>query len=82
MSSPEPQQWLESAIKENHIRYFDYLHFKDFEYLGVGAFGKVEKAIYDFAGTQVPYALKSILNLKDANVETEALIEFIREASL
>src|SRR6266487_1598715 len=78
---PEPQQWLEKAIEENHIRYFDYSHFKDFEYLGIGGFGEVEKAIYDFAGSQVPHALKSIFNLKDASIDRKALIEFIREVS-
>src|SRR6266487_3819142 len=76
---PEPQQWLEKAIEENHIRYFDYSHFKDFEYLGFGGFGKVEKAIYDFAGTQVPYALKTIFQLQDVNIGKKALNEFIRE---
>ena len=77
----EPHQWLESAMEENHIKYFDYSHFKHFEFLGSGGFGKVEKAIYNFAGTQVPYALKSIFKLQDADIGKKALTEFIREAS-
>src|SRR5439155_6340988 len=52
----EPHQWLERAIQETNIKYFDYSHFKDFKFLGFGGFGRVEKAIYDFAGTQIPYA--------------------------
>src|SRR2546421_11834333 len=80
-ASSAPHQWLESAIEENHIRCFDYSHFKDFEFLGSGGFGKVEKAIYDFGGTKIPYALKSLFHLQDANIGKKAMIEFIREAS-
>ena len=78
----EPHQWLQQAIEENHIREFDYSCFKNFEYLGIGGFGKVEKAIYDFAETEIPYALKSLFNLKDINVEKKALTDFIKEVSI
>src|SRR6185369_15140281 len=72
----EPHQWLTQAIQENHIKHFVYSCFKNFDYLGNGGFGKVEKAIYDFAGTEIPYALKSLFNLKDVNLEKKELIEF------
>ena len=75
----EPRQWLQQAIEENHIKEFDYTCFHDFEFLGIGGFGKVEKATYNFAGTETPYALKSIFNLKNANMENKALTEFIKE---
>ena len=77
----EPHKWLKQAIEENHIREFDYSCFKNFEYLGIGGFGKVEKAIYDFAETEIPYALKSLFILKDVNVEKKELTEFIKEVS-
>ena len=77
----KPQQWLEQAIKDHHIRYFDYSCFKDFRFLAVGAFGRVEKAVYNFAGSEVTYALKSIVQLQDANIENKILTEFIKEAS-
>ena len=78
----EPHKWLEGTIKENHIRYFDYSHFKDFQHLGVGGFGKVEKAIYDFAGIEIPCALKTIFNLHDKIIEKTALTEFIKEVCI
>ena len=78
---PEPHQWLEQAIEKNHIKYFDYLRFKDFKPLGRGAFGKVEKAVYDFAGAKIPYALKSLINFEEAAIERKTLNEFIKEAS-
>ena len=78
----EPQQWLEQAIEENHIIYFNYSYFKDVEFIDAGAFGRVEKAIYDFAGSKIPYALKSIFHLQDAHIEKKALTEFIKEASI
>ena len=81
-SEPEPHQWLKQAIEENHIKDFDYSCFRDFEYLGIGGFGKVEKATYDFAGAEIPCALKSLFNLKDVNVEKKALTEFIKEVSI
>ena len=70
-------QWLERAIEEKNIRYFDYSHFKDFEFLAAGEFGKVQKAIYDFAGAEIPYVLKSIFNLQDAKIERKALYHLI-----
>ncbi len=78
----EPHQWLKQAIEENHIKEFDYSYFKDFEYLGKGGFGKVEKATYDFAKTEIPYALKTLFNFKDVNFEKKALTEFIKEVSI
>src|SRR2546423_11660134 len=77
----EPHQWLKSAIDENHIKFFDYSNFRDFEFLASGGFGKVEKAIFDSAGTKLPYALKRLYHLQDVNIEKKGLIEFIREAS-
>ena len=82
LSASEPHKWLEQAIEENHIKCFDYLRFKDFEFLGRGGFGKVEKAVYDFAGVKIPYALKGLFNFKDADIEKKTLNEFIKEASL
>ena len=78
----DPHQWLQQAIEENHINEFDYSCFKNFEFLGTGGFGKVEKAIYDFAGTKTPYALKNIFNLKSPSLEKKALTEFIKEVSI
>ena len=77
----EPHQWLESAMEENHIKYFDYSYFRDFNFVAAGAFGKVEKAVYDFAGSEVVYALKSIFHLQDENIEKKPLAEFIKEVS-
>ncbi len=78
----EPHQWLEQAIEENHIKYFDYSYFKRFNFLGAGAFGKVEKATYSFAGAEIPYALKTIFRLHDETIERKALVEFIKEVSV
>ena len=78
----EIHQWFEQAIEQNNIRYFDYSNFKDFEFLGAGVSGKVEKAIYDFAKIEIPYALKTIFYLQDANIGKKELTKFIKEASL
>ena len=66
----------------NHIKYFDYSLFQDFKYLGCGAFGRVEKAIYNFAEAKIPCALKSIFNLEDEALEKKVLTKFIKEESI
>ena len=78
----EHHEWLARAIEQNNIKYFYSPHFKDFEFLGAGALGKVEKAIYDFDGNQAVYALKTVFYLQDANIGKKALTKFIKEASL
>ncbi|POG59808.1 kinase-like domain-containing protein [Rhizophagus irregularis DAOM 181602=DAOM 197198] len=36
--------WIEKAIKNNHVKYYDYKDFLKFEEIGSGSFGKVYRA--------------------------------------
>jgi hypothetical protein len=36
--------WLEKSIKEEHVVYYEYSDFKNFQLIGSGSYGKVERA--------------------------------------
>ena len=54
--------WLEKAIDNEHLDYFEYSEFKNIQPIGNGAFGSVFRA--DWKGTDTTFALKSFNNQK------------------
>jgi hypothetical protein len=53
--------WLDKSIKEEQIIYYEYSYFKNFQLIGSGAYGKVERANWK---DNRFYALKSFNNDK------------------
>ena len=39
--------WLKEAIKKEHIKYYDYNHFKDIKEIDSGGFGKVSRTTWN-----------------------------------
>jgi hypothetical protein len=66
--------WLNKSIKEKHIIYYEYSDFKNFQLIGSGSYGKVERANWK---NNRFYALKSFNNdkitLKEAINEVQHL---------
>jgi hypothetical protein len=63
--------WLNKSIKEEHIIYYEYSDFKNFQLIGSGSYGKVKRA--NWKDNQF-YALKSFNNdLKKAINEVQHL---------
>jgi hypothetical protein len=53
--------WLEKSISEEHIAYFEYSDFKNFQHVGSGSYGNVVRANWK---NDRPHALKSFNNDK------------------
>jgi hypothetical protein len=51
--------WLDKSIKKEHIIYYEYSDFKNFQLIGNGSYGKVERANWK---NNRFYALKSFNN--------------------
>ena len=72
LSENEWINWLEEAIKKEHIKYYRYNQFKDIKIIGSGGFGKVFQATWKNTG--------NILALK-AFEHNMAIKEIINEVS-
>ncbi|CAB4385544.1 unnamed protein product [Rhizophagus irregularis] len=59
--------WIEKAIKNNHVKYYDYKDFLKFEEIGSGSFGKVYRADWKNPGNTL--ALKSLRPKDFSNVK-------------
>ncbi|KAF0559895.1 kinase-like protein [Gigaspora margarita] len=69
------REWIEKAISERSIRYFDYNEFSDFGKLGEGGFGLVYKAEWKDGGLTV--ALKCLK--EEAELDEKTSKSFIHE---
>ncbi|GES91938.1 kinase-like domain-containing protein [Rhizophagus clarus] len=67
--------WLEAAISNNYIKYYEYKHFKNIHRVGTGYFGEVFRANYK--DSEQYLALKIFFNLDIA-----AIKDFIHELKL
>ncbi len=70
------KNWLERAIKEEHINFHAYDKFSNIKAVGKGAFGEVYKASWKNRGMVV--ALKSLIGTFN-EVDTNIFDEFINE---
>lgn len=67
--------WIEAAINNKLIKYFEYKHFNNVQEIGSGSFGKVFRANWkNFNGF---FALKSIYNLNKVTIK-----EIVHEVKL
>ncbi|RGB39557.1 kinase-like domain-containing protein [Rhizophagus diaphanus] len=65
--SNEWTNWIEEAISNKLIKYFDYKHFNNVQEIGSGSFGKVFRANWkNFSGR---FALKSFYNLNKVTIK-------------
>ena len=78
-----PEEWLEAAFEDGHIKHFNYSNFTNFEYIGEGGFGEVKRATYQIAHTTpMIFALKIIKKLVYDNKDNnKALLDFIKEVT-
>jgi hypothetical protein len=67
--------WIEEAIDKEHIKYYEYKEFSNFQEIGTGGFGKVYRA--NWKGLEKCFALKSFFSLNDITVK-----EIVREVIL
>ncbi|RIA90182.1 kinase-like domain-containing protein [Glomus cerebriforme] len=65
--------WLDDAISNSHIKYYEFNHFSNIKKIGAGHFGEVFCANYKDSDQQL--ALKSFLNLDDATIYKEIIHE-------
>jgi hypothetical protein len=59
-NEPKEVNWIEDAISNKHIKYYEIDHFSNFQEIGTGGFGKVYRASWRNRGY---FALKSFFNL-------------------
>ncbi|UZO03909.1 uncharacterized protein OCT59_024309 [Rhizophagus irregularis] len=64
--------WIEEAIHKEHIKYYEYKEFNNFQEIGTGGFGKVYRA--NWKNLNKCFAVKSFFSLDNITVE-----EIIRE---
>ncbi|CAB4379819.1 unnamed protein product [Rhizophagus irregularis] len=67
MENIETSGWIEEAITNNHIRFYEYDKFTCIEEIGSGSFGKVFKA--KFKSSDKYFALKSFFNLNNITIK-------------
>ncbi|CAG8673333.1 11912_t:CDS:1, partial [Ambispora gerdemannii] len=75
-SSFNANKWLETAISENQIKFFDYKGFIDINVIGHGAFGEVYKSKLKKDGRT--FAMKC-LYIKKGQSKENSCIQFIKE---
>ena len=63
--SNNDEKWIEKAISEKHIKYYEYEHFSNIQEIGSGAFGKVYQANYRKSHAYKYFALKSYNAVKE-----------------
>src|SRR5215469_6819928 len=68
----EWNSWIEDAISKEHIKHYEYKHFKNVQEIGIGGFGKVYRA--KWKSSYQHFALKSLLNIDEV-----AIKELVRE---
>ena len=66
--------WIEEAISQRNIKYYEYEHFNNIQEIGSGGFGKVFRA--NWKNFEHCLALKSFFNLNNSIVK-EILHEVI-----
>ncbi|SRR6266498_3129243 len=59
-SSNERINLNEESISKKNIKYYEYMHFSNFQKIGFGAFGMVYRA--NWKNLEQPFALKSLIN--------------------
>ncbi|EXX54256.1 uncharacterized protein OCT59_024282 [Rhizophagus irregularis] len=64
--------WIEEAIHKEHIKYYEYKEFNNFQEIGTGGFGKVYRA--NWKNLEKYFAVKSFFSLNNITVK-----EIIRE---
>jgi hypothetical protein len=64
--------WIEKAIENNFLKFYEYKHFSNIEKIGSGAFGRVYRANFENSNQYV--ALKDFISLNDS-----ALKEIVHE---
>ncbi|GBC06108.1 hypothetical protein RclHR1_06620006 [Rhizophagus clarus] len=67
--------WLEEAIAKEHIKYYEYKEFNNFQEIGTGSFGKVYRA--NWKNMEKCFAIKSFLSLDKVTVK-----EIVRELQI
>ncbi|PKK69082.1 kinase-like protein [Rhizophagus irregularis] len=73
--------WIEEAIVKEHLKYYEYKHFNNFQQIGAGNFGKVYRA--NWKTLERPLALKSFSNLDNTTMkEFVRLLKIQREVDL
>ena len=60
-------KWIEDAISNDHIVYYDYKHFNNVQIIGSGAFGKIYRAKWKHSDRY--FALKSLLNIDGTTIK-------------
>lgn len=78
MENIETSGWIEEAITNNHIRFYEYDKFTCIEEIGSGSFGKVFKA--KFKSSDKYFALKSFFNLN--NITIKEIVNEVRKKFL
>ena len=71
-NSNEWINWIEVAIAEEYLKYYEYKNFSNIKEIGSGSFGKVFRA--NRKNSEKYFALKSFFNLDNATVK-----EIVRE---
>jgi serine/threonine protein kinase len=59
--------WIEEAIVNEHLNYYEYNQFTNVQEIGTGSFGKVYRANWKNSGKQ--FALKSFFNLNNVTMK-------------
>src|SRR5688572_5939178 len=59
--------WIEVAIAEEYLKYYEYKDFSNIQEIGSGGFGKVFRA--NRKNSENYFALKSFFNLNDVTVK-------------
>lgn len=65
--SSDSNNWIDNAISEMHIKYFDYKHFRNIEEIGKGGFGKIYRA--NWKNMERHLVLKSLLDMNPIAVK-------------
>ena len=60
-------EWIEEAIKNNHIKLYEYEQFRDIQEIGSGGFGQVFRA--KWRSSERYLALKSFFNLNNITIK-------------
>ncbi|GET58669.1 uncharacterized protein OCT59_024290 [Rhizophagus irregularis] len=59
--------WIEEAIDKEHIKYYEYKEFSNFQEIGAGSFGKVYRT--NWKNLEKYFALKSFFSLNNVTVK-------------
>ncbi|GBC07528.1 hypothetical protein RclHR1_07510004 [Rhizophagus clarus] len=68
-------EWIEEAIIKEHIKFYEYEQFSNFQYIGTGSFGIVNRV--NWRNSQKHLALKSFFNLDNITLK-----EIVRELKI